>query len=400
MANQQQKTRATKQTHYDDEIDLFELLHFFVKGVRYWLSGGLIFGLIALIYALVLYPSTYQQQTINDIELDQENLRLVRQVMSAMTVPLEDKMQAQGMEGLYTKITKGGSAYWDETIFGVSGVDLKDKSLDSQAKGRIETVVIALKSDDRDLAKREIDFIRNNIRGVSQYLAVKKYLDNEIINGRIDLFNTESQVNRQQLNYERASRQLLAYQALQNESNDEKDMQIILNLSNEEVTAGDKKELNNISEFSGAKYLPLSNRIVALKSEMADQMESVQISELQIEALRLSQKVLNDLVVTFNTTPYQGDVIQFSPMIQTIADYRQQNLDYTREEIAALDNLELTLIDFDRSGFRFSNSLPMVVEKKSRLLLVIVSGFIGAFLGFLFYTIRSLIDIYRQRYKN
>ena len=400
MANQQQKTRATKQTHYDDEIDLFELLHFFVKGVRYWLSGGLIFGLIALIYALVLYPSTYQQQTINDIELDQENLRLVRQVMSAMTVPLEDKMQAQGMEGLYTKITKGGSAYWDETIFGVSGVDLKDKSLDSQAKGRIETVVIALKSDDRDLAKREIDFIRNNIRGVSQYLAVKKYLDNEIINGRIDLFNTESQVNRQQLNYERASRQLLAYQALQNESNDEKDMQIILNLSNEEVTAGDKKELNNISEFSGAKYLPLSNRIVALKSEMADQMESVQISELQIEALRLSQKVLNDLVATFNTTPYQGDVIQFSPMIQTIADYRQQNLDYTREEIAALDNLELTLIDFDRSGFRFSNSLPMVVEKKSRLLLVIVSGFIGAFLGFLFYTIRSLIDIYRQRYKN
>jgi hypothetical protein len=400
MANQQQKTRATKQTHYDDEIDLFELLHFFVKGVRYWLSGGLIFGLIALIYALVLYPSTYQQQTINDIELDQENLRLVRQVMSAMTVPLEDKMQAQGMEGLYTKITKGGSAYLDETIFGVSGVDLKDKSLDSQAKGRIETVVIALKSDDRDLAKREIDFIRNNIRGVSQYLAVKKYLDNEIINGRIDLFNTESQVNRQQLNYERASRQLLAYQALQNESNDVKDMQIILNLSNEEVTAGDKKELNNISEFSGAKYLPLSNRIVALKSEMADQMESVQISELQIEALRLSQKVLNDLVATFNTTPYQGDVIQFSPMIQTIADYRQQNLDYTREEIAALDNLELTLIDFDRSGFRFSNSLPMVVEKKSRLLLVIVSGFIGAFLGFLFYTIRSLIDIYRQRYKN
>ena len=400
MANQQQKTRATKQTHYDDEIDLFELLHFFVKGVRYWLSGGLIFGLIALIYALVLYPSTYQQQTINDIELDQENLRLVRQVMSAMTVPLEDKMQAQGMEGLYTKITKGGSAYLDETIFGVSGVDLKDKSLDSQAKGRIETVVIALKSDDRDLAKREIDFIRNNIRGVSQYLAVKKYLDNEIINGKIDLFNTESQVNRQQLNYERASRQLLAYQALQNESNDVKDMQIILNLSNEEVTAGDKKELNNISEFSGAKYLPLSNRIVALKSEMADQMESVQISELQIEALRLSQKVLNDLVATFNTTPYQGDVIQFSPMIQTIADYRQQNLDYTREEIAALDNLELTLIDFDRSGFRFSNSLPMVVEKKSRLLLVIVSGFIGAFLGFLFYTIRSLIDIYRQRYKN
>ena len=400
MANQQQKTRATKQTHYDDEIDLFELLHFFVKGVRYWLSGGLIFGLIALIYALVLYPSTYQQQTINDIELDQENLRLVRQVMSAMTVPLEDKMQAQGMEGLYTKITKGGSAYLDETIFGVSGVDLKDKSLDSQAKGRIETVVIALKSDDRDLAKREIDFIRNNIRGVSQYLTVKKYLDNQIINARINLFNSEAEVNGQQLNYERASRQLLTYQALQKKSNQVKDLQIILNLSNTEVTLGDKGKLNNISEFSGAKYLPLGNRIVALESEMADQLEAVRISQLQIEALKLSQKVLNDLVVTFNATPYQGDVIDFSPMIQLVQDYRQQKADYTREEVAALDGLERKLIDFDRREFRFTNSLPMIVEKKGRLFMVLISGFIGAFLGFLLYTIKSFVNVYSRRYKN
>ncbi|MDB4096894.1 hypothetical protein N9542_02550 [Methylophilaceae bacterium] len=400
MANQQQKLRTTKQTRSDDEIDLFELLHFFVKGSRYWLSGGLIFALMALIYALALYPSTYLQQTINDIRLNQESLSLVRQVMPAILVPLEDKMQAQELGRLFNSITKGGQAYLDKTIYGISGVDMKDRSLDSQTKGKIETVVIRIKGDDQDLAKREIDFIRNNIRGVSQYLAVKKYLDNEIINGRIDLFNTESQVNKQKLNYERASRQLLAYQNLENESNEVKDMQIILNLSNEQVTAGDKKELNNISDFSGAKYLPLSNRIVALKSEMADQMEAVQISELQIEALKLSQKVLNDLVATFNTTPYQGDVIQFSPMIQTIADYRQQNLDYTREEIAALDNLELTLIDFDRSGFRFFNNLPMQIEKKGRLLLVIVSGFIGAFLGFLYYTISSLVNAYSRRYKN
>jgi len=400
MANQQQKTRTTQQTHSEDEIDLFELLHFFVKGSRYWLSGGLIFGLMALIYALNMLPSTYQQQTINDISLNQESLSLVRQVMPAMTMPLEDRMQAQGLEGLYYKITKGGAGFLDETIFGLSGVDMKDKSLDSLSKGKIETVVIALKGDDRDLAIREIDFIRNNIRGISQHLAVKKYLDNEIVDARIDLFNTEAQVNNQALNYERASRQLLAYQGLENESNEVKDMQIILNLSNEEVTAGDKKELNNISEFSGAKYLPLGNRIVALKSEMADQMEAVHISQLQIEALKLSQKVLDDLVVTFTETPYQGDVIDFSMMIQLVQDYRRQKTDYTREEVAALDNLERRLISFDRSGFRFSNSLPMVVEKKGRLSLVLISGFIGAFLGFLFYAISRLAHTYRQRYKN
>ena len=177
-------------------------------------------------------------------------------------------------------------------------------------------------------------------------------------------------------------------------------MQIIINLSNEEVTAGNKKELNNISEFSGAKYLPLGNRIVALKSEMADQLEAVQISELQIEALKLSQKVLNDLVVTFNASPYHGDVIDFSPMIQLVQDYRRQKTDYTREEVAALDNLERRLISFDRSGLRFTNSLPMVVEKKGRLSLVLIGGFIGAFLGFLLYSISSLTNTYSRRYKN
>jgi hypothetical protein len=400
MANQQQKTRTTQQTHSDDEIDLFELLHFLVKGVRYWLSGGLIFGFLAVIYVLALYPSTYQQQTINDIGLNQESLNLVRQVMPAMTVPLEDKMQTQELEGLYTKIAQDGEDFLRKTVFGISGVDLKDKSLDSQTKGRIETILIQLKGDNIDLAMRDIDFIRNNIRGVSQYLAVKKYLDNEIINGRIDLFNIEAQVNKQKLNYERASRQLLAYQDLENESNEVKEMQIILNLSNEEVNAGDKKELNNISEFSGAKYLPLSNRIVALKSEMADQMEAVQISELQIEALKLSQKVLDDLVITFNASPYQGDAIDFSTMIQLIQDYRRQKTDYTREEVAALDNLERRLISFDRIGLRFTNSLPLVTDKKGRLLLLIFSGFGGAIFGFLFYAIMCLFDTYRRRYKN
>ena len=133
---------------------------------------------------------------------------------------------------------------------------------------------------------------------------------------------------------------------------------------------------------------------------MADLKEGLQVSEFEIEALKLSQKVLNDLVVTFEETPYQGDVIDFSMMIQLVQDYRRQKTDYTREEVAALDNLERRLISFDRSGFRFSNSLPMVVEKKGRLFLVLIGGFIGAFFGFLFYAISSLVNAYSRRYKN
>ena len=58
-------------------------------------------------------------------------------------------------------------------------------------------------------------------------------------------------MNEQQLSYERASRQLLAYQALEDESSEVKDMQIILNLSNKEMTEGNKGILN----ISGAKNL-------------------------------------------------------------------------------------------------------------------------------------------------
>lgn len=398
MANQQQKTRLTKQTPSDDEIDLFELLHFLIKGTRYWLSGGLVLGFLAIIYALTLYPSSYQQQTINDIELDQESLSMVRQVMPAMTVPLEGKMQTQGLESLFNRITKGGANFLDETIFGASGVDLEDKSLDSQTKGKIETVFLVLKASDQEQVKREINFIRNNIRGVSQYLAVKKYLDNEIINARIDLFNSQAEVNRQQLKYERATRQLLAYQDLENESYEVKDMQIILNLTNKEEKLDDRIKLNTITEFAGAKYMPLGNRIIALKSEMADLLEAIKISQLQIEALMLSQKLLYELADNFTETPYQGDVIDFAPMMQLVQDYRQQKTSYTREEIAALDNFERQLIAFDRSGFRFSNNLPMVVEKKGRLFLVLIGGFIGAFFGFLWYAIKSLANTYSRRY--
>lgn len=400
MAKQPRKTISRDQEYFMDGLEFFELIHFIVRGARYWISSGLIFFFLAIIYVVTLYPSNLRQQTINDIGLDQESLNLVRQIMPAMTGPLEGKMQAEGLESLYSRITKGGQDYLDKTIFGISGVDLKDKSLDSLTKGKIETVVIRIKGDEKELAKREIDFIRNNIKGISQYLAVKKYIDDEIIDARINLFNAEAEVNHQALKYERASRQILAYKRLEEKTDKVKDMQIILNLSNSEDTKVGENIANDITEFSGAKYLPLANRILALKSEMADRQEAQQIAQLQIDALKLSQKVLNHLVVTFEATPYQGDAINFSPMIQVVQGYRQQKTDYTREEVAALDNLERQLIAFDRSGFRFSNSLPMEIEKKGTKTLILIGGFIGAILGFLFYAISRLFDAYRRRYKN
>ena len=399
MAKTPRPTRPMQPDRFDDEIDLMELAHFIVKGARWWIGGGLTAGLIALLYALTLYPTTYRQQTINDIGLTQESLALIRQMMPAMSIPLEDSMQTQGLEDLYTRIVKD-SDFLNETIFGLSGADLKDKTLDKELKSKIDTVRILVKGRDAQLMQREVSFIRNHLRGASQYLAVKRYLDNRVREAKLNLFNTESQVNRQRLSYERAERQLQSYQALQQEPNGARDLQIILNLSNQEKMVDDFAAQNNISEFTGAKYLPLGNRIVGLKSEMADQLEAVHIAQQQIEALKLSQRVLNELLLTFNRSQFQGDVIDFAPMVEVVHNVRQQmeGGDSTREKIAALDNLERNLISFERNGLKFNNTLPAVGDQQGRGKLVVISGLLGGVLGFLWYVLQTVMASYRRRY--
>jgi len=398
MAKTPRPTRPMQPERFDDEIDLMELIHFIVKGARWWIGGGLIAALLALIYALTLYPSTYRQQTINDIGLNQEGLALINQMIPPMTVPLKENMQAQKLGSQYNRITKSDD-FLAKTIFGLSGVDLKDKNQDIELRGKIDSVRILVKGKNPDQMQREVNFIRNSIRGLSQYLSVKRFLDDESREAKLKLFNTEAQVNGQQLNYERAERQLLAYQELQRQPNQQQDLQIILNLSNQEERVGDKGSMNSITEFTGAKYLPLGNRIVGLKSEMADQQQAIRISQQQIQALKLSQSVLSQMADVFASIVYQADVIDFQPLFEVVQEYRQRGGSaYTREEIAALDNLERNLISFERNGLKFNNTLPAVLEKKGRGKLVVVSGLLGGVFGFLWFVGQTVMASYRRRY--
>jgi len=398
MAKTPRPTRPMQPERFDDEIDLMELIHFIVKGARFWIAGGLIAGLLALLYAFTLYPSTYRQQTINDIGLNQERLALINQMIPPMTFPLKENMRAQKLEDLYDQIIENDD-FLDETIFGLSGVDLKDKNQDTELRGKIDTVRILIKGKNPDQMQRKMSFITNSIRGLSQYLSVKRFLDDESREAKLRLFNTEAQVNGQYLSYERAERQLLAYQELQRQPNQQQDLQIILNLSNQEERLGDKGSMNNISEFTGAKYLPLGNRIVGLKSEMADQQQAIRISQQQIQALKLSQSVLSQMADVFASIVYQADVIDFQPLFEVVQEYRQRGGSaYSREEIAALDNLQRNLISFERNGQKFNNSLPAVLEQKGRGKLVVVSGLLGGVLGFLWYALQTVVASYRRRY--
>ena len=93
----------------DDEIDLFEVIQFFIGLRRYVLIGGFGLGGLALVYALTFYPTTARQLVINDVGLDQPKLNLMRSMLPAMVTPLELEMRALGLEGLYSKITQNAS---------------------------------------------------------------------------------------------------------------------------------------------------------------------------------------------------------------------------------------------------------------------------------------------------
>lgn len=398
MRKQPNSTQSAPEIGFEEEIDLMELLHFVIKGTRFWIAGGVIAGVLALIYALTFYPTTHRQQTLNDIGLTQESLALIREMLPAMTAPLESAMQANQLEGLYENILKN-TDFLNKTIIGLSGIDLKDRDNNKEVKNKIETVRILVNGKDKNQMQKELAFIRNSIRGVSQYLAVKQYLDNEAREAKLQLFTTEAQVNGQQINYERAKRQLHAYQELQTQPNQYKDLQIILNLSNNEERIGDKRSLNSITEFTGAKYLPLGNRIVALKSEMADQQEAIHISRQQIKALKLSQSVLSQLNDTFQSINYQGNVIDLQPLIEVVHHFREAlDSDYTREEIAALDNLERNLISFERNGLKFNNNLPAIYEQKGRGKFVALSIVLGGLFGFMLYVGQAIRYRYQIRY--
>lgn len=191
MARQSPGSRPINENAFEDEVDLMELLHFLAKSTRYWVLGGLLAGLLGLVYALTLYP-TYRQQTINDIGLNHEQLNLIREIMQTMMTPIKEiMMRAQGLDDLYKRIMKNPD-YLDKTIIGISGADLKNCKIDKELENKIDTISILIKGKDKKIMQREMEFIKNNIRDISNFLEIKKYLDKEASNADLQLFNAES----------------------------------------------------------------------------------------------------------------------------------------------------------------------------------------------------------------
>ena len=380
---------------HDDEIDLFEVVKFFVDIRRYWLIGGFGLGGLAIVYALLFHPITARQLTLNDVGLNQERLALLTTMIPASVVPLEQTFIEQGQAKLWQSLKDDG--FISKTIVGVSGVDLKEKNEELENKKRIDAMRIELKGKDPDRLKRDIKTIQDLVRGLSQNLAITTWLNDEITATRLNEFNKRAELNSIRLDEERLTKQMQNYEAIAKASPGVKDMQVILNLSNTMDKLTDKKELASVSEFSGAKYLPLTNRILAMKTEQSDLKESRIITERELGALELRNQALGLIEDEMAKLTFGGSTFNLGSVFTRLASLRTPEL--PAEQIVALDQTERELIGFDVMANKFNNHLPMVLEQKGKAKLVIVAGILGGVLGIVYGAWLKLSQAYRRRFR-
>jgi hypothetical protein len=380
---------------HDDEIDLFEIVRFFVDIRRYWLIGGFGLGGLAIVYALLFHPITAKQLTLNDVGLNQERLALLETMIPASVTPLEQSFIERDQAGLWESLKDDG--FINKSIVGVSGVDLKEKSEELENKKRVDAVRVILKGKDPDRLRRDIETIQDLIRGLSQNLAINTWLNDELTATRLNEFNKRAELNSLIVSEQRLEKQMQNYDAIAKASPGVKDMQVILNLSNAEDKLATKSEMQEVSEFSGAKYLPLSNRIVALKTEQSDLKELRIIAERELGALELRSQVLTGMEAAMANIAFTGSTLDLTTLFEVVANLRSSNL--TAEQVVMLDQTERELIGFDVMARKFNNHLPMVMDQKGEAKLVIIAGVLGGVLGIIYGACLKLSLAYRRRFR-
>jgi hypothetical protein len=388
---------------HDDEIDLFEVVKFFVDIRRYWLIGGFGFGAIAIVYALLLHPVTARQLTLNDVGLNQEKLVLLETMIPASVMPLKQNFIERDQEELWESLKDDSFVF--KVIAGVSGVDLKEKNEELENKKRIDAIRVSVKGKNPNRLRRDIETIQDLIRGLSQNLAINTWLNDEITATRVNEFNKRSELNSLIISEQRLEKQMQNYEAIAKANPDIKEMQIILNLSNTEDKLADKEdklveykdELASVREFSGAKYLPLANRIVALKTEQSDLMEVRIITERELGALELRSQVLTDIEAAMANISFSGSTLDLASLFDVVANLRSNNL--TAEQVVMLDQTERELIGFDVMARKFNNHLPLLIEKKGEMKLVMIAGVLGGVLGVIYGAYLRLSQAYRRRFR-
>lgn len=362
-------------TYKDDDIDLLELVHFFVDIRRYWLIGGFGLGALALLYVLTAYPVVYSQMTENDIGLTDEKFGTIKQQIPALTVPVYPYLVQEGGEELANGLLD--PKWLDKHILAVRGVEA-DKKMKTEEWPSISHIAVTLKGEDLSQTAVRLGLINRLIRTVIPYQALGSMLTEERQAANRDLLAAEIEINQLEIKRQRGLIQLSNYKRLASDYPDLSEMQVMLNLP---AVKG---------------FVPIKTRIMAIDAGLSDNEEALQEALRQKSAVELRRQLIGTLKQEFSLMDMSQLNWDISPLVAVLDSAKVSSL--SLEEKAEIFDLQQKLLLNDQLGESFMQSLPVTEDKAGRGKFVVIAGVVGGFLGLLLGAASRLVAAYRRRY--
>jgi hypothetical protein len=375
----------------DDEIDLFELVHFFVGLRRYWLIGGFGLGALALLYVLTAYPGVYSQMTENDIGLTDEKFGVLKQQIPALAVPLYPYLVEAGGEELARGLLD--PKWIDEHILAVRGLEA-DKRAKPEERSGISHVAVTLGGEELSQSAERIALVNRLIRTGVPHQALGSMLNAERQAGTRALLAAEAAINQLALEKERGLIQLSDYKRLARDYPNVPGLQIMLDLNNNKAEAAP----NNKAEAApdGERFLPMATRIMAIEAGLSDNAEALRVAHQLRSAVELRRQLIATLEQTFSVMEMSLLNWDIRPLVAVLdsAKVSPQSL----EGQAEIFDLQQKLLANKQLGERFMRALPVTEDKTGRGKVVVIAGVVGGFLGLLLGAASRLVAAYRRRY--
>lgn len=391
MAQQQLKK---PQSTFDDEIDLFQLLHFIVRTSPYWITSGIGFGLLGLLYVLFLMPLTGTIILKNDIGLMQQTLALTQAKLPGLIKPLSELNPNDRV------LNNLSNPEWlNQNIKGISGLEsinlTKLDSLDKKNQA-IDSITLTHKAPRAEQLNNEILRLASIFRSGQQYISLITFIMDQtkkFQQRQIEIRNT-LEVN--QLKIERLGLQIKNYQAIAQRYPESSSQQLVIEIKNlvgeyETNTESMNQEEHNLEQF---KYLPITSQLTALETKLSDLQTKRSQFLRELEAISLGLNKLDELN---SQIPAFSLDVNVKPML-ALNQTKMSDSELTPEARVVFSdiNKQLTLISLHSN--QLNQQVPLFYQQQGKSKLIVTAGVLGGVLGFLFGAGLELVIAYRRRY--
>lgn len=380
---------------FDDEIDLFELLHFVVDIRVYWIAGGFSFAALALIYTFLFMPASGSLLLKNDIGLTQQTLALTQAKLPGLVKPLaKQDPENQALSAL------SNPAWVSKNLTGLSGIEqgkFKNVDIFDEKRQVIDSIRISHKARTPSILQQDVLQMANAIRASSQYIGLQNFLQTQLVSLQRRRVEVQNTLEDNQLKMERLTAQIINYQAIAKRYPQSVNQQLVIDLTNptsEDTTS--TQSMNRVDELWQSKYLPITSRLTALETQLSDLKTAKQQFLNELEAIQIAYQqlsLINEELPSFSLQGVTLSQLSRQHLEPLLADPNLQR--ETRVMLSGIHK-ELSLIELQIHLLK--QRIPLYFEEVSRLKYIAIGGVFGGVLGFLYGCSMRLMAAYRRRY--